>query len=332
MDEDRPAKRQLLAELADGFEERQALDVADRATDLDEDEVEAVIAGLDEFLDRIGDVRNHLHGGAEIVAAPLAGNNVHIEPAGGDVVLPVGGAAGEALIMAEIEVGLGTIVGHEHLPVLIRAHGSGIDVEIGIELSQPHGIAAGLQQCAKCCRCQTFAKRRDHAAGDEDVPRHGTLDIEGVGSARKRKNQASTSSIGSLFGGRHLRPWRRGSGSSRRRLLGWRRPGQTRQNRAAARPRRNRRVLLGAARRGPVEDRPGIAALSRQNGQGNRGDEEGNRQDGGAPGQHIGGAAAREQGTGTAPADAEGTTFGALQQHRHDERDGDQKMNDQQDG
>ena len=38
------AARQLVAELADGLEERQALDVADRAADLHQHEVDAVVA------------------------------------------------------------------------------------------------------------------------------------------------------------------------------------------------------------------------------------------------------------------------------------------------
>ncbi len=44
MDVDRVLARQLVAELADRLEERQALDVADRAADLDQHEIEAVIA------------------------------------------------------------------------------------------------------------------------------------------------------------------------------------------------------------------------------------------------------------------------------------------------
>ena len=45
MDVDRVAARQIVAELANRLEERQALDVADRAADLDQHEVEAVVAG-----------------------------------------------------------------------------------------------------------------------------------------------------------------------------------------------------------------------------------------------------------------------------------------------
>ena len=71
------AARQVVAELADGLEEGQALDVADRAADLDQHEVEALIAVEDEVLDGVGDVRNHLDGGAEIVAAALLGEDVH---------------------------------------------------------------------------------------------------------------------------------------------------------------------------------------------------------------------------------------------------------------
>ena len=44
VDEDGVAARQLVAELADRLEERQALDVADRAADLDQHEVDALVA------------------------------------------------------------------------------------------------------------------------------------------------------------------------------------------------------------------------------------------------------------------------------------------------
>ena len=74
-------RRQLVAELADGLEERQALDVADRAADLDQHEVDALVARRHELLDGVGDVRDHLHGAAEIVAAPLLGEDVLVDAA-----------------------------------------------------------------------------------------------------------------------------------------------------------------------------------------------------------------------------------------------------------
>ena len=40
----------------------------------------------------------------------------------------------EALVVAEIEVGLGAVLGDEDLAVLERAHGARIHVDVGIEL------------------------------------------------------------------------------------------------------------------------------------------------------------------------------------------------------
>ena len=155
--DDKPS-RQVIAELPDRLEERQALDVADRAADLDQDEIHALVALEDEFLDRVGDMRDHLHRRAEEIAAPLLGDQLLIDAPGRDVVLPVGVAAGEALVMAEVEVGLGAVVGDEHLAMLGRAHRAGIDVEIRVELAQADGIAARHEQRAKRRRGQTFAK------------------------------------------------------------------------------------------------------------------------------------------------------------------------------
>ena len=44
--------------------------------------------------------------------------------------------------MAEIEIGLGAVIGHEHFAVLVWRHRTGIEIEIGIELAQPDLVAA----------------------------------------------------------------------------------------------------------------------------------------------------------------------------------------------
>ena len=64
-------------ELADGLEERQRLDVAHRAADLGDDDVDVGRLGdePDALLDLVDDVRNDLDGGAEVVAAALAADD-----------------------------------------------------------------------------------------------------------------------------------------------------------------------------------------------------------------------------------------------------------------
>ena len=146
MHEQRPLAAEFVAQLADGFEKRQAFDIADRAADLADQEVRAIGIAEDELLDRIGDMGNDLHGAAEIVAAPFLGDHGRIDAAGGDVVALARRNAGEALIVAEVQIGLGAVVGDVDLAVLIRTHRPRIDVEIGIELAQAHLESARLQQ------------------------------------------------------------------------------------------------------------------------------------------------------------------------------------------
>ena len=87
MDVEHVAATDVLAHLADGLEERQALDVADGAADLDDDDVRLAVASdaLDALLDLVGDVRNDLDGAAQIVAAALLGDDRLVDAPGGDV-------------------------------------------------------------------------------------------------------------------------------------------------------------------------------------------------------------------------------------------------------
>ena len=55
---------EFLAQLTDRLQERQALDVAHRAADLADHEVLVADVGVDELLNRVGDVGNHLDGRA----------------------------------------------------------------------------------------------------------------------------------------------------------------------------------------------------------------------------------------------------------------------------
>ncbi len=176
MREQHPLAAKLVAELADRFEKRQAFDIADRAADLAQDEIFVGEVGGDELLDCVGDVRDDLNRRAEIFAAPLAADHRRINPPGRDAVALARGDTNIALVMAEIEIGLGAVIGHEDFPVLIRAHRAGIDIKVGVELAEAHFEAARLQQRTQRRRAQTLAERGDHAAGNKDEPRHGPLE------------------------------------------------------------------------------------------------------------------------------------------------------------
>jgi hypothetical protein len=101
-------------ELAQGFDERRRLDVADRAAELDDAHVGGAGApvdrhrrhALDPVLDRVGHVGHDLHRFAEVVAAPLALDHVLVHLPRRQVVVLGQGDVQEALIVAQVEVGL----------------------------------------------------------------------------------------------------------------------------------------------------------------------------------------------------------------------------------
>ena len=126
-------------ELADGLEEGQALDVADGAADLGDDDVDVVLGqGADGGLDLVGDVGNDLDGLALVVLAlAFFLDDGEVNLAGGEVAVAGQRGVGEALVVAEVEVGLGAVVEDVDLAVLVGAHGAGVDVDVGVELLEP---------------------------------------------------------------------------------------------------------------------------------------------------------------------------------------------------
>ena len=100
---------------------------------------------------------NDLDGFAEVVAAAFLQNDLLVDAAGGVVVVAREGRVGEALVVAEVEVGLGAVVGDKDFAMLEGRHGAGIDVEVGVELHQVDAEAAALKQAADGSRSDTLA-------------------------------------------------------------------------------------------------------------------------------------------------------------------------------
>src|SRR6201991_133378 len=70
--------------------------------------------------------------------------------------------------MAEIEIGLGAVLGDEDLAVLERAHRPRIDVDVGVELLQLDPVAAGDEQAPDRGGGDPLAEGRDDTSGNED--------------------------------------------------------------------------------------------------------------------------------------------------------------------
>ena len=165
----------ILLVLADGLDERLALDVADRAAELGDDHVgvRLLLDAAELGLDGVRHMRDDLHRAAEEVAAALARDEVLVDGARGEVGVAREVLVDEALVMAEVEIAFVAVLGDEHLAVLERAHGTRVHVEIRIGLLHGHPVAARLEQTPQRRRGDALAQRADHAAGHEYMLCHG---------------------------------------------------------------------------------------------------------------------------------------------------------------
>jgi len=132
MDEDGILLAHFVAELPDGLQEGKAFDITDGAADFDKGHIEPPGIIPDEILDLIGDVRNDLDGLAQVVAPPFLGNDGIINLTGRQVIGFFHARAGEAFVMAQVEIRFRAVVGYEDLAVLKGAHGARIDIDVGI--------------------------------------------------------------------------------------------------------------------------------------------------------------------------------------------------------
>ena len=158
----------LRRHLPDSLQEGLGLNVAHGAADLRDDHVHVLFRhGVDAALDLVGDVGDDLHRGAQVVAPALPVQHGPVDLAGGH-----GAVAGEVLVheplvVAQVQVRLGSVLGDEHLAVLIGTHSPRVHIDIGVELLVPHPDAPLLQKPPQGGRADPLAQAGDHAAGNE---------------------------------------------------------------------------------------------------------------------------------------------------------------------
>ena len=114
MHENALATRFVLGKLADRLEKGQGLDIADGAADFTEHEINLVLADADEFLDLVGDMRDHLNGLAQIVPTPFFFQHGGIDAPRRNGIRVARSNAGKTLVVTKVQIGFRTIVRHEY--------------------------------------------------------------------------------------------------------------------------------------------------------------------------------------------------------------------------
>ncbi|MNV59876.1 hypothetical protein D3C71_1523210 [compost metagenome] len=173
--EQRLLRAALGAHLADRLQERQRLDVTHGAADLHQRHVEAFSGLVDAAADFVGDMRNDLHGGAQVIAPALLADHVLVDTTGGDRILSAQPGMHETLVVAQVQIGLGTVVGDVDLTMLERTHRAWIDIDVRIQLHHRDLQATRLENRGQGRGCNALAKRGHHTTGNKNKGGHGSL-------------------------------------------------------------------------------------------------------------------------------------------------------------
>ena len=156
--------------LTHGLDIGQGFDVAHSATYFGDYHIKFTTFGqeFDAAFDFVGDMGNHLHGAAEIVAAPFLFDNRLIDTPRCDVIGLGGGDVGEAFVVSQVEVCFGAVFGYVAFAVFVRIERTRVYVDVGVEFLNGGLVAAREQQTRQRRGYDAFSQRRGHSAGNED--------------------------------------------------------------------------------------------------------------------------------------------------------------------
>src|SRR5579859_3397918 len=162
------------AHLTDGLQERLTLDVTDGAADLADHHIGASGSGLffDARFDLIGNVGNDLYRATKIFAAPLLGDDIGIDLTCRHIACLAGGLIGKALVMPQVKVSFGAIVGDKDLTMLIGRHCAWVYIDVRVQLHNRDGQSAALQQPPDGRDSDPFTDGRRYAARNKQELRH----------------------------------------------------------------------------------------------------------------------------------------------------------------
>jgi hypothetical protein len=109
-------------------------------------------------------VGNDLDGRSEVFTLALLLDDVRVDAARRDVRRAGDLRVRVALVVTEVEVGLGAVVRDVDLAVLVGAHGARVDVDVGIELLHADPQSAALEKHAD------RGRRREPFPSDDTTP------------------------------------------------------------------------------------------------------------------------------------------------------------------
>ena len=186
--------RKLSFKLANSLKEGLGFNVADGSADFNKHDLgfDCVDGLFDAELDFVRDMRNHLHRAALVAAAAFAVENCGINLSGGGVVELCELFVNKTFVMADVKIGLCSVIGHENFAVLIGVHRSRVNIEIGVELHNRYAVAPCFQQPAQCGGGDAIAQRGNYAPANENQLGVHVFLLNIKSSMHRRRNAENT--------------------------------------------------------------------------------------------------------------------------------------------
>ena len=101
--------------------------------------------GVNPALNFVSNMGDDLNRTTQIVATALTTQNRLVNLAAGEVIILGHFGTQETFIVTKIQISLGSVLGNIDLTMLIRTHGSRINIEIGVELKNGDTQTSGLE-------------------------------------------------------------------------------------------------------------------------------------------------------------------------------------------
>ena len=140
----------FVAELANGFKEREDLNVTYCSTHFRDDNISFVCGNsADTTLDFIGDVRNNLHGLSEIITTAFRSQNCLVNGTCCCIGTTCQILINESFIVTKVEVCFAAVISYEHFTMFKWIHRARVDVDVRIKLLHSDAQTAHLEQTTK---------------------------------------------------------------------------------------------------------------------------------------------------------------------------------------
>ena len=133
----------LMLKLADGFQKRLAFDIAHSTPHFDDGDLSILRCriAVKTALDLIGDMRDDLHGSASEISPAFFLKYGPVDLSRSYIRVLCQAFVDETLVMPKVKIRLSSVIGYEHLPVLNRIHGAGVNIDVRVKLLHCDGVS-----------------------------------------------------------------------------------------------------------------------------------------------------------------------------------------------